>query len=110
MGGTSLEELRHRLRTFRSDRGWEDLHTPRNLAVSIAVEVGELLEHFQWSSVTAGSRVDQPSAFCAVEEELADVVIYAIQLADVLDIDLGSAVAAKIAANARKHPVPPSAP
>jgi dCTP diphosphatase len=90
-----LEELRRRLVTFRTRRGWETEHTPRNLAESLIIEAGELLECFQW-----GEQHDEKAA-----NEMADVLIYLINLADVMDIDLASAARAKIARNEVRFPI-----
>ena len=99
----SLAGIKSRLRAFRKERDWQRFHTPKNLAISVAIEVGELLEHFQWRSdveIAQHLAVDKER----VADELADVAIYAIQLADVADIDLGAAIAAKIAKNDSKYP------
>ena len=101
----TLEELARELRTFAADRDWERFHTPKNLAVSLAVEVGELLEHVQWRSDAEVAELAGGSAGrAALEEELADVFIYLVRLADVLDIDLFAAASAKVAANAERYP------
>jgi dCTP diphosphatase len=100
---SSFQALTRNLREFRVSRGWVAIHTPRNLATSLAIEVGELLEYFQWTVVSAEARKSDPKAFQGVSEEIADVVIYAIQLADVLDIDLEQAIRDKMDVNAQKH-------
>jgi NTP pyrophosphatase (non-canonical NTP hydrolase) len=100
----SLEDLARRLRAFREDRDWDRFHTPRNLAVSIAVESGELLEHFQWVDDEAVSEyVDKRRADIA--EEIADVAIYLVQLADTLDLSLSDAISTKIELNDQRYPV-----
>jgi dCTP diphosphatase len=103
MGCDSLLDIESQLRTFRTQRNWERFHTPKNLAISVAIEVGELLEHFQWRS---DAEVAQHLASDKerVADEIADVAIYAIQLADVAGIDLGAAIATKIAKNGSKYP------
>jgi dCTP diphosphatase len=97
----SLALLAGRLREFRDEREWRQFHTPLNLAISISVEVGELLEQFQWSdqdeSQLEGRR--EPIA-----EEIADVAIYVIQLADVLGISLSEAIDSKIELNESRYP------
>ena len=100
----SLDATTERLRRLQQSRGWSAAHTPRNLAVSISVEVGELLEHFQWDEVTAADRVRRPERFAAMAEELADVVIYALQLADSIELDLLDAIDAKITKNVARFP------
>jgi len=99
----SLSTISAKLRAFRDARDWQRFHTPRNLALSIAVECGELLEHFQWvddeelSAHLAGREDD-------VAEEIADVAIYVIQLADALGLSLSEVIAAKIERNERRYP------
>jgi NTP pyrophosphatase (non-canonical NTP hydrolase) len=101
----TLDDLAAELRRFAAERDWERFHTPKNLAVSLAVEVGELLEHVQWASdddLTA--RFATPDGRQALAEEMADVLIYLVRLADVLGIDLLEAASSKIAANAKRYP------
>ena len=101
----TLEDLARELHRFATDRDWERFHTPKNLAVSLAVEVGELLEHVQWrTDQEIAELVRSPEGKAAVAEELADVLIYLVRLADILDIDLLAASSAKIAANAERYP------
>lgn len=99
----SLSAIEGQLRQFREERSWERFHSPKNLGISLAIEVGELLEHFQWRS---DEDVIQHIAAerSRIAEEVADVVIYAIQLADVAKIDLGMAIADKISKNSEKYP------
>ena len=100
----SLEELRSALRQFASERDWDQFHSPKNLAIALSVEVGELLEHFQWTpdAVSALLARDQHSN---VREEIADVLLYLIRLADKLNIDVLAAATEKIQLNAAKYPV-----
>jgi dCTP diphosphatase len=101
----TLEDLTRELRQFAADRDWERFHTPKNLAISLAVEIGELLEHVQWGSDEEIARLaGATEGKAAIAEELADVLIYLVRLADVLDVDLLAAAKAKIAANARRYP------
>ena len=102
-GCDSLRAIESQLRKFRKERNWERFHTPKNLAISLAIEVGELLEHFQWRS-DAEIAQHLASNRERVADEIADVAIYAIQLADVAGIDLGAAITAKIAKNDSKYP------
>ncbi len=96
---TTLAEVRARLDAFNRARDWEQFHAPKDLAMCLAAEAGELLEPFLWKR--EGEAVDE----ARVREELADVVICAVNLAARMGIDLSAAVDAKIAANARKYPV-----
>jgi dCTP diphosphatase len=100
----ALLRLRDALRAFAADRDWDQFHSPRNLATALAVEAAELLEPFQWLT-DEQSRDLSPDARTAVEEELADVLLYLVRLADRLDVDLERAAMAKIEKNARKYPV-----
>lgn len=99
----SIEYVGSQLTLFRDERDWGQFHTPKNLALSVMIEAGELLEHFQWidddeiPDYVARQRAD-------VAEELADVTIYVIQLADVLGISLGGALRDKLALNAERYP------
>ena len=99
-----LEELAARLRAFAEERDWEQFHAPKNLAMALAVEAAELMEHFQWLTGEASAALP-PEKLRAVGEELADVFIYTVRLADRLGVELGPAVEAKILANAAKYPV-----
>jgi len=99
-----LRELREALRAFAAERDWDQFHSPRNLATALAVEAAELLEPFQWLT-DEQSRSLPPDARAAVEEELADVLLYLVRLADKLDVDLAAAARAKIVRNGEKYPV-----
>ena len=103
-----LVALRDTLREFAAERGWANYHTPKNLAMALIVEAAELVEHFQWSTAEESRSLD-PAKLVAVREEVADVLIYLVEMADVLDIDLVSAAYDKIAKNAIKYPVPAGA-
>ena len=101
----TLDDLAGELRRFAAEREWERFHTPKNLAISLAVEVGELLEHVQWGTdeeIAARFRTDEGRD--AIAEEMADVLIYLVRLADTLGVDLLDAASAKIAANAARYP------
>jgi NTP pyrophosphatase (non-canonical NTP hydrolase) len=101
----TLEELAAELRRFAAERDWERFHTPKNLALSLAVEVGEVLEHVQWGSdEDIAALLASSDGRAALSEELADVLIYLVRLADVAGIDLLAAASAKIAANAERYP------
>jgi dCTP diphosphatase len=99
-----LLALRDALRRFAADRDWEPFHSPKNLATALAVEAAELLEPFQWLS-DAQSRSLSAGQAAAVREEMADVLLYLIRLADKLNVDLISAAAEKMLRNAEKYPV-----
>ncbi|KAM1081069.1 hypothetical protein ACFX2J_015483 [Malus domestica] len=102
----SLQELSDRLAEFAQVRGWEQYHSPRNLLLALVGEVGELSEIFQWKGEVARGLPDWTSDDKEhLEEELSDVLLYLIQLADVCGLDLGQAALTKIVKNARKYPV-----
>ena len=101
---TSIDALRDALRRFAADRDWERFHAPKNLAMALSVEAAELLEHFQWMS-EAQSRTPDSDKRSGIREELADVFLYLILLADKLDIDLLAAAVDKIALNEAHYPV-----
>ena len=99
-----LEPLRNALREFAAERDWDRFHSPKNLAMALAGEAGELLEVFQWRTEAESCALD-PAARAQAREELADILIYLVRLADKLDLDLLAAATDKIATNARKYPV-----
>ncbi len=96
----SLEELAARLAEFARERDWDQFHAPKNLAMALAGEVGELLEHFQWLTRAAEREPAAGDAKDAVALEMADVLLYLVRLADKLGIDLGAAAVRKIGLNA----------
>jgi len=102
---TDLHTLRDALRDFAAARDWRPFHTPKNLAMAMIVEAAELVEHFQWSTPEE-SMAPPPEKLAAIRDEVADTLIYLVELADVLDIDLIAAARAKIAKNALKYPSP----
>lgn len=100
---TTLQELKERMAAFVREREWEQFHTPKNLSMSIAIEAAELMEHFQWLTVEESKRLPG-EALADVGEELADIVIYALSLSNVLGLDLAQTVLAKMEKNIRKYP------
>jgi dCTP diphosphatase len=99
-----LDDLRPQLKAFVAERDWEQFHTPKNLAASVCVEAGELLEQFQW----ADPRPEEVAADAAwrarVEDELADVALLTLLLAERLGVRLEDAMARKLAKNASRYP------
>ena len=91
-----MDDLRDEVLKFTQDRDWDQFHSPENLAKSISIEAGELLECFQW-----GSTYNQEE----VEMELADVVNYCIQLADKIDVRLEDIVRKKLKISEQKYPI-----
>ncbi len=102
--GSELSKIRDELRKFAADRDWDQFHSPKNLAIALSVEASELLEHFQWLSDAESSNLDD-TKLARVREEVADVLLYLVRLADRLDIDLFDAARDKIKLNATKYPV-----
>ncbi len=100
-----LEAFRLELREFAREREWEQFHHPKNLAMALGGEAGELLEVFQWLSEAESRSLTSGPKREAAAAELADIVIYSIRLADVLGIDLGHALSDKIAANRMRYPI-----
>ena len=99
----SLEQIKIRLREFTAERDSDQFHSPKNLAMALIVEAAELLEHFQW--LTEEQSLQLPADKLAeVEQEIADIQIYLIRLADKLGVDLEKAVNAKIKLNEKKYP------
>jgi dCTP diphosphatase len=99
------ERLALTLRSFAAERDWDQFHTPKNLATSLAVEAAELLELFQWSRGQRGwDELSDPSIRAKVENELADVLLAIIRFADKAEIDLEAIAERKIALNAEKYP------
>jgi NTP pyrophosphatase (non-canonical NTP hydrolase) len=101
-----LDRLQQRLRDFARERDWEQFHSPKNLAVALAVEAAELLEPFQWMQEDESRQLPERAfEYQQVKEEIADVFIYLVRLADQLQIDLDEVVEQKLARNAEKYPV-----
>jgi len=99
-----MQETIARIRKFRDDRDWKQFHDPKNLAVSISIEAAELLELFQWMTR------EQATLYATqnkerVSDEIADVAIYLVELADIVGIDLITAIDAKLEKNAKKYPM-----
>ena len=100
---SEVTDLQDRLRQFAEERDWEQFHSPKNLATALAVEAAELLEHFQWLT-DAQSRDLPDDKRAQVSEEIADVLLYLLQLSDKLGIDPLEAGRRKLKTNAAKYP------
>ena len=96
-----FEDVRQKALAFRDERDWAQFHNPKDLAVSVSIEAAELLECFQWSGANTSAEACR-DRLC---EELADVMLYAIYLADVIGADIPQIIDKKICANAVKYPV-----
>jgi dCTP diphosphatase len=102
----TIESLKQQMRDFISERNWEKYHTPKNLAAAASVEAAELLELFQWLTPEESSHkpINDQRFRQAVGEEIADTLMYLISLANSLDLDVASTIAAKMAKNRLKYP------
>jgi len=98
-----LDLLKQRLRDFASQRDWEQFHSPKNLSMALIAEAAELVEHFQWLTEEQSSRLTSDK-LSEVEQEIADIQIYLVRMADKLGIDVLEAVGKKIAINEKKYP------
>ena len=100
-----LAELRDRLRTFAQERDWEQFHSPKNLVMALIAEAAEIVEHFQWLTEKESENLPLDKR-ALVADELADVLIYLVRVADKLDVDLLAAVSEKLKRNEAKYPAP----
>ena len=100
----SMDSLRLALRQFAAERDWDQFHSPKNLAIALSIEASELLEHFQWMAET-DSNLLSPEKLEQVRNEMADVLIYLVRIADKLGVDLLEASSKKLEVNAKKYPV-----
>lgn len=101
-----IARIQKRLREFTAEREWDQFHSPKNLAMALTSEAGELAEVFQWMTEQQSRNLSQPETDWALaREEIADVMIYLLRLADVLNINLEEAIDAKIDINKAKYPV-----
>lgn len=99
----SLDQLNARLLQFAQARDWEQFHSPKNLAMALAGEAGELLEHFQWLTEAQSAALDEAKKR-EVAHEMADILNYLVRLSERLGIDLIAAADEKIAINERRYP------
>ena len=103
---TTISELKSRVLAFVRERDWEQFHTPKNLSMALAAEAGELMEHFLWATPEQSRAIAlEPAKRSKIADELADVVIYALEFANMTGLDLAAAIEAKMASNAKKYPV-----
>jgi NTP pyrophosphatase (non-canonical NTP hydrolase) len=101
---TRLNDLRQVVRQFVEERDWKQFHSPKNLSMALAIEAAELMEHFQWITPEASRELDD-SATAAVGEELADVLCYALAIANELNLDVSTTLLKKMKKNREKYPV-----
>jgi len=101
--GMSLEKITGKIRRFRDERDWAQFHNPKDMAMALSIEASELMEHFLWKTPEeVAARVEEKRE--EIEEEVADVAIYLVELADILGIDLFQAMERKMEKNAAKYP------
>ena len=99
----NLEEITEKIRRFRDERDWAQFHNPKDMAMALSIEAGELMEHFLWKTPDeVAARLVEKRV--EIEEEVADVAIYLVELADILGIDLFKAMERKMEKNAAKYP------
>jgi NTP pyrophosphatase (non-canonical NTP hydrolase) len=103
---TRIEELKALVRQFAGERAWQPFHSPKNLAMGIAVEAAELMECFLWLDLPASyEAAKEPARREAIADEMADVFCYLLNLSNVIGVDLSDALRAKLVKNALKYPV-----
>ena len=103
---TTVSELRDRILAFVKEREWEQFHSPKNLSMALSAEAAELMEHFLWATPEESRGVAaDPTRRAKIAEELADVVIYALEFANMTGLDVAACIEAKMAANALKYPI-----
>jgi NTP pyrophosphatase (non-canonical NTP hydrolase) len=101
------DALRAQLRAFAAERQWQPFHTPKNLSMALMVEAAELAEIFQWMTPEESLAVrDNPALQEPIADEVADVLLYLLQIADHAGVNLAQAVENKLRKNALKHPAP----
>jgi NTP pyrophosphatase (non-canonical NTP hydrolase) len=100
----SLSDLEGAVAAFVAEREWAQFHTPKNLAMGVAIEAAEIMEHFLWST-GAESAAPDPARKAEIAQEMGDVLIYLVRLGQVLDIDLVVAATEKLAINREKYPI-----
>lgn len=98
-----LEAVRQRMREFANDRDWDQFHSPKNLSMALSVEVSELVECFQWLTEEQSHSLSVEQ-LAAVTDEIADIQLYLVRLADKVGVDIGEAIEQKIAKNEAKYP------
>lgn len=100
----TLESITKYLKNFAQERDWEQFHSPKNLSMALSIECAELMEHFQWLKEESSYLLDNQTQQ-AVSEEVVDVLLYTLRLADVLNIDLPLTIAQKTQKNEAKYPI-----
>lgn len=104
---TTLQHLKDKVLHFNTERNWNEAQKPRDISISICLEAAELLELFQWDACNDAQELKNSSKYQAMKEELSDVLIYCLSLANTMDIDIAQAITEKMELNAQKYPVNP---
>ncbi len=99
---TTIQELKDTVQAFVRERDWERFHSPKNLSMALAAEAAELMEHFLWDTLEASEETARKEE---VADELADILLYLLEFANMTGIDISDAVASKVKKNAEKYPV-----
>ncbi|GFN34777.1 nucleotide pyrophosphohydrolase [Tepidimicrobium xylanilyticum] len=103
---TNIQQLKDKISNFVKERNWEEFHNPKNLSMSISIEASELMEIFQWLDIKESWDIMTSSEAEHLMEELADVIIYCLSLANQLNIDISTAIEDKVRKNSVKYPAP----
>lgn len=101
----SIIDLKNKIKNFVNERSWNEAHNPKNLSMSISIEAAELMEIFQWKNIEESKNINNSDEFEHFKEELADVLIYCLSMANQLDINISEIINDKIKKNALKYPV-----
>ena len=103
----TIPAIQQAVREFRDARDWRQFHSPKNLSMSIAIESAELMEHFQWLTTEESAELARQAGASRQEivEELADILIYCLSLADILNCDVAEIILDKLAKNEAKYPI-----
>ena len=102
----TISDLKKKVLAFVRERDWEQFHSPKNLSMALAAETGELMEHFLWATPEASKAIAAgPAKRGRIADELADVIIYALEFANTTGLDVAAAIETKMEANAKKYPV-----
>ncbi|PCJ56155.1 MAG: NTP pyrophosphohydrolase [Planctomycetota bacterium] len=101
---TTVQEMKDLIFQFAKDRDWIHYHTPKNLSMALTVEAGELMEHFMWLNDKEVDELKNTEKINDVRDELADIVTYALEIANVMNIDLAESIQKKYKKNCLKYP------
>lgn len=99
-----IKNIQNKIKQFVDERNWNESHNPKNLAMSISIEAAELMEIFQWKTLEESRNINKSEEFTHFKEELADVMIYCLSMANQLDIDVADIIEEKIIKNGVKYP------